>query len=118
LRKPNEWMVASMRAVGMSPSDVRPLVRANTMLGEPLWQPPAPNGFSDMSDAWTDGLPQRLDIANRFARQIGEMIDPDTVADATFGPLLSRDTRETVTRAESRAQAVALLLMAPEFQRR
>lgn len=118
LRKPNEWMVASMRAVGMSPSDVRPLVRANTMLGEPLWQPPAPNGFSDMSDAWTDGLPQRLDIANRFARQVGEMIDPDTVADATFGPLLSRDTRETVTRAESRAQAVALLLMAPEFQRR
>ena len=118
LRKPNEWMVASMRAVGIRPSDVRPLVRANTMLGEPLWQPPAPNGFSDMSDAWADGLPQRLDIANRFARQVGEMIDSDAVAEATFGPLLSRETRETVTRAESRAQAVALLLMAPEFQRR
>ena len=118
MRKPNEWMVASMRATGISPTDVRPLVNANTLLGEPLWRPPAPNGFSDMNDAWTDGLAARLDIANRFARQIGEMIDPETVAEQSFGPLLSPDTRETIARAESRAQAVALLLMAPEFQRR
>jgi len=118
LRKPNEWMVSSMRATGIFPSDVRPLVNANTLLGEPLWRPPAPNGFSDMNDAWTDGLAARLDIANRFARQIGEMIDPETVAEQSFGPLLSRDTQETLARAESRAQAVALLLMAPEFQRR
>ena len=107
-----------MRATGIFPSDVRPLVNANTLLGEPLWRPPAPNGFSDMNDAWTDGLASRLDIANRFARQIGEMIDPETVAEQSFGPLLSRDTQETLARAESRAQAVALLLMAPEFQRR
>jgi len=118
LRKPNEWMVASMRATGIFPSDVRPLVNADNLLGEPLWRPPAPNGFSDMNDAWTDGLASRLDIANRFSRQIGEMIDPETVAEQSFGPLLSRDTRETIARAESRAQAVALLLMAPEFQRR
>ena len=118
LRKPNEWMVASMRAIGMAPSDVRPLVNANTLLGEPLWRPPAPNGFSDMSDAWTDGLAPRLDIANRFARQVAELIDPETVAEASFGALLSRETQQAVRRAESRAQAVALLLMAPEFQRR
>ena len=118
LRKPNEWMVASMRATGIFPSDVRPLVRANTLLGEPLWRPPAPNGFSDLNDAWTDGLASRLDIANRFARQVAEMVDPETVAEQSFGPLLSRDTQETLRRAESRAQAVALLLMAPEFQRR
>ncbi|MBS0245272.1 MAG: DUF1800 family protein [Proteobacteria bacterium] len=118
LRKPNEWMVASMRATGILPSDVRPLINADNMLGEPLWRPPAPNGFSDMNDAWTDGLASRLDIANRFSRQVAELVDPETVAEQSFGPLLSRDTRETLARAESRAQAVALLLMAPEFQRR
>ena len=34
-------------------------------VGEPLWRPPAPKGFSDESGPWLDGLAQRLDIANR-----------------------------------------------------
>ena len=35
-----------------------------------------------------------------------------------LGPLASDETRRTVARAESKPQALALLLMAPEFQRR
>ena len=118
LRKPDDWLVSALRAVGITPSDVRPLVYAQNMLGEPLWRPPAPNGFSDNNAAWMDGLAQRLDIANQFGRRSGDLIDPAFVAESSFGPLLSRDTRETVARAESRPQAVALLLMSPEFQRR
>ncbi|MGI8527274.1 MAG: DUF1800 domain-containing protein [Pseudolabrys sp.] len=118
LRRPAEWLVSALRATGISPSDVRPLVQEQNLLGEPLWCPPAPNGFSDDSATWMDGLAQRLDIANRFARRTGDLIDPEGVAEAAFGPLLSVDTRETLARAESRPQAVALLLMSPEFQRR
>ena len=44
---------------------------AQNLLGEPLWRPPAPKGFSDDSAAWLDGLAQRLDIANQLARRIG-----------------------------------------------
>jgi len=36
----------------------------------------------------------------------------------TLGPLASSETRQAVARAESRPQALALLFMAPEFQRR
>jgi uncharacterized protein (DUF1800 family) len=118
LRRPREWLVNCMRATGINPTDVRPLLQALNLLGEPLWRPPAPNGFSDDSNAWMDGLAQRLDIANRFAQRTAELIDPETVADAAIGPLLSKDTRETLARAESRTQAIALLLMSPEFQRR
>jgi len=118
MRRPGEWLVGALRATGISPSDVRPLIQAQNLLGEPLWRPPAPNGFSDDSAAWMDGLAQRLDIANQFARRTGDLIDPQTVAEASFGPLLSNDTQQTVARAESRQQAVALLLMSPEFQRR
>jgi uncharacterized protein (DUF1800 family) len=118
LRRPREWLVSCLRATGINPTDVRPLVQALNLLGEPLWRPSAPNGFSDDSNAWMDGLAQRLDIANRFAQRTGELIDPETVADAALGPLLSKDTRETLSRAESRTQAIALLLMSPEFQRR
>lgn len=118
MRKPSEWLVGALRATGISPSDVRPLIQAQNLLGEPLWRPPAPNGFSDDSAAWMDGLAQRLDIANQFARRTGDLIDPQTVAEASFGPLLSNDTQQTLARAESRQQAVTLLLMSPEFQRR
>jgi uncharacterized protein (DUF1800 family) len=118
LRRPSEWIVSYLRATGVNPTDVRPLVQALNLLGESLWRPPAPNGFSDGNDAWMDGLAQRLDIANRFAQRTGELVDPETVAESAFGPLLSADTRETLARAESRTQAVALLLMSPELQRR
>jgi uncharacterized protein (DUF1800 family) len=118
LRRPREWLVSCLRATGINPTDARPLVQALNLLGEPLWRPPAPNGFSDDSNAWMDGLAQRLSLANRFAQRTGELIDPQTVADAAFGPLLTKDTRDTLVRAESRTQAIALLLMSPEFQRR
>jgi uncharacterized protein (DUF1800 family) len=35
-----------------------------------------------------------------------------------LGPLASEDTRRAIRRAESRPQALTMLLMAPEFQRR
>jgi uncharacterized protein (DUF1800 family) len=118
LRRPSEWLVNSLRALNLTPPDVRPILQAQNMLGEPLWRPPAPNGFSDESAPWMDGLAQRLDIANNLSRRVGEFIDPDAVASRALGPLLSKETKQTIALAESRPQAIALLLMAPEFQRR
>jgi len=60
----------------------------------------------------------RLDIATRIASHIGNMIDPRDLVEFAFGKAVSPDTRLTVTRAATRQQAVALLLMSPEFQRR
>jgi uncharacterized protein (DUF1800 family) len=119
LKKPGEWMMAAMRVSGLQIRDVRHLVNAQNLLGEPLWRPPAPKGFSDDSAAWIDGLAERLDIANRTARLVGNTGgEPDAMVDAALGPLASAETRQTVGRAESRPQALALLLMSPEFQRR
>jgi uncharacterized protein (DUF1800 family) len=118
LKRPAEWVVSSLRASGMTISDVRRVINTLNLLGEPLWRPPAPKGFSDDSAAWLDGLTQRLDISNEMARRIGGMTDPETVADDALGPLASAETRQTLARAESRQQALVLLLMSPEFQRR
>jgi len=87
-------------------------------MGEPLWRPPSPNGFSDDNGAWIDGLALRLDIANRFAQLVADRVDVDAVLETALGPLASSETRQALGRAESRVQALALLLMAPEFQRR
>jgi len=118
LKKPGEWIVAALRATGVTPPDIRPVLQAHNLLGEPLWRPSAPKGFPDDSAAWMDGLAERLDIANQFARRVAPLVDPEGAVDLALGPLASAETRQTVARAESRPQALALLLMAPEFLRR
>lgn len=119
LKKPSEWIAAALRATGArSAVPIPRLMAAQAMLGEALWRPPAPNGFSDSEAAWIDGIPHRLDMANAFAGRVANELDPLALLDDSLGPLASAQTRQTVARAESRTQAVALLLMAPEFLRR
>ncbi len=117
LKRPGEWITAAWRVTGLPASDPRPLINMRNLLGEPLGRPPAPKGFDDVEAAWMDGLAQRLDIANQLSRRAATA-DPKALIETALGPLASAETRQAVARAESRPQAVALLLMAPEFQRR
>jgi uncharacterized protein (DUF1800 family) len=118
LKRPGEWVVGALRAVAAASPDIGPVMQAHNLLGEPLWRPAAPKGFADESAPWLDGLAQRLDIANQFARRFGAGADPREAFEEALAPLASDETRQTITRAESRPQALALLFMAPEFQRR
>ena len=74
-------------------------------------------GFSADSADWMDGLSERLDVANELARRVAGLVDPQGVVDIALGPLATAETRQAIARAESRPQALALLLMASEFQR-
>jgi len=117
LKTPAQWITAGLRLTGAY--DTIPIGRimvAQTALGEPLWRPPAPNGFADTEAAWIDGVPRRLDIANEFAARV-PAADPAALIELSLGPLASAETRATISRAESRRQALAFLVMAPEFLR-
>jgi uncharacterized protein (DUF1800 family) len=118
LKRPGEWLIAALRASGTSPPDIAAVLQAQNLLGEPLWRPAAPAGFSDDDAAWLDGLAQRLDIANQMARRVAGQVDPEAAAESALGPLALEDTRTAISRAESRPQGLTLLFMAPEFQRR
>jgi uncharacterized protein (DUF1800 family) len=118
LKRPGEWLVAATRATGVTAPDARPIIGALNMLGEPLWRPPAPKGFDDVNAAWMDGLAQRIDIANQAARRVTVAADPRQLVDTALGPLASAETRQAVARAETRPEAITLLLMSPEFLRR
>src|SRR5580693_432807 len=114
VKRPGEWIVAALRATGIS-GDIQRIVGGMALLGEPLWRPPAPKGFSDDNAAWLDGLAQRLDIANTFAQRVGDRLDAVSVADTALGPLASAETRRAIATAESKPQAMTFLLMASEF---
>jgi uncharacterized protein (DUF1800 family) len=120
LKLPSAWIVAMLRLAGpaeLPPNTIGRVIGAQAALGEALWRPPAPNGYPDTEAAWIDGVPHRLDIANEFAARVAANVDPLALLEAGLGPLASAETRQTVGRAETRAQALTLLVMAPEFLR-
>jgi uncharacterized protein (DUF1800 family) len=118
LKTPAEWIVAALRLTGGGQAvPVGMLMGAQAQLGAALWRPPAPNGYSDREAAWIDGVPRRLDLANQFANRLATGVDPLALLDSALGPLASAQTRDTVARAESPAQALTLLVMSPEFLR-
>lgn len=117
LKRPSEWHIGALRLTGSRGNAAR-FMRSQLLLGEPLWRPPAPNGYSDFQSAWIDGLAERADIASNFAGRVADRLEPVVLVDQGLGPLASTETRDTVARAGSRGQALALLLMSPEFLRR
>jgi uncharacterized protein (DUF1800 family) len=118
LKPPAEWIAGVIRLSGTQAIiPIGRIMYAQATLGAPLWRPPAPNGWPDTEAAWIDGIPHRVDIASEFAGR-AQGVDPLLLLNSGLGPLASRETHDTVARAETRAQALALLVMSPEFLRR
>jgi uncharacterized protein (DUF1800 family) len=119
LRTPAEFTLATARLINVLPPRPQPLLNMMAQMGQPLWDPSGPNGFPDLSSAWAspNGMKARLDASTRIARAT-VVESPMTLLNEAFGAAASAPTRQAVARAESREQALALLLMSPEFQRR
>ena len=120
MRSPYEFLVATGRLLARIPEDPGLYLGGLNLLGQPLWSPAGPNGFPDSNAAWSapEGMKLRLDVSAQVASRIGDSIDPRQLLQLAAADAASAETRQTVERAESRQQALALLLMSPEFQRR
>jgi uncharacterized protein (DUF1800 family) len=118
LKRPSEWVIGMLRATGGVQIDPVRFTNGQTLLGEPLWRPSAPKGYPDDEASWIDGMGRRLDIANRVAERVAGRVDPQDVMENVLGSCVSPEARDAVGRAESRQQALALLFMSAEFQRR
>lgn len=120
MRSPYDFLVASGRLLARVPEDPGFYLNSLNLLGQPLWTPAGPNGFPDTAAAWAapEGIKLRLDIASQMGARLGNNIDPRDLLEFAAADAASVETRRTIERAESRQQALALLLMSPELQRR
>ena len=120
IRSPYEFLMAIGRLLGRIPEDPGRYLGGLNVLGQPLWSPAGPNGFPDTNAAWAapEGMKLRLDISAQVASRLADNIDPRDLLELAAADAASPETRRTVERAETRQQALALLLMSPEFQRR
>lgn len=119
-RTPYEFLVAAGRMMVAVPVEPGRYLGPLNVLGQPLWSPAGPNGFADTAAVWAspEGMKLRLDIAAQFASRTGDGVEPRDLLGVVAGDAASADTVAAIDRAESRKQAMALLLMSPEFQRR
>ena len=119
IRSPLEFLVASLRATGRT-YDYGQSLQFTQLLGQPIWNPPGPNGFPDTEAQWVtpEGMKVRLEVAMTIARQTPGHFNPSLMINSLLGEGASEQTRHAVARADSRAQGLGILLMSPEFQRR
>jgi uncharacterized protein (DUF1800 family) len=118
LKRPSEWVVGMVRAAGITQTDPARFTGGQALLGEPLWRPSSPKGYPDDEASWIDGMGRRLDVANNVAERVSGKVDPQDVIEHVLGPSVSPEVRQAVGRAESRQQALTLLFMSAELQRR
>jgi uncharacterized protein (DUF1800 family) len=118
LKRPGEWVVGMVRATSIVQVDAGRYTGGQALLGEPLWRPSSPKGYPDDEASWIDGMGRRLDVANNFAERVVATADPQDIIETVFASTVSDDVKQAVGRAESRQQALALLFMSAEFQRR
>src|SRR6201991_2271802 len=113
LKRPGEGVAGMVRAAGLTRYRDGQFLR-----GEPLWRPPSPKGFPDDEASWIDGMGRRLDVANNFAERVAGRVDPDEIIGSVLASAVSPEVSEAVGRAETRQQALVLLFMSADFQRR
>lgn len=94
VKTPFEFVISSLRAIGAEVDSTLPVARALQQQGMPLYLCQPPTGYKDTADAWVNSgaLISRMNFAVELA--------------------------ETIAKTTTPAQAVALALGSPEFQRR
>jgi uncharacterized protein (DUF1800 family) len=131
-KNPFEFVVSAIRVTGLDIANPLPLVQSLRDLGMPLYGAQPPTGYSDKAEAWVNSgaLLNRMNFAvaltggqMRALRTSGyraasaEEARQSLFATALAGEV-SPSTAATVEKASTPAQAAALTLGSPDFQKR
>lgn len=119
-KTPWEWTVSALRGIGARELPDLKAAGALTELGQPTWWPGSPAGWDDIAASWAapDALLRRVEVARAIAATVGDRLDARTLGLRLLPAIWSPSSAAAVASADSPAQAMALLLVAPEFMRR
>jgi uncharacterized protein (DUF1800 family) len=120
-KTPREFYLSSLRASGLSLSKRLNPYYSLRELGQLPFNAGSPAGYEDSEVDWlsSSSILTRTDWSVQFAslwqRKVNSL---PTLISTLFGKDISELSENSILRAESKAQALTLLLMSPEFQRR
>jgi uncharacterized protein (DUF1800 family) len=119
-KTPEDFVFSTLRSLNVAPNQPEEVVRTFELLGQRQYTPGSPAGWPDTSKSWdgSDALMHRVLWASRVAARYEQGMDPVELAASSLGGYTRPETLTALKRASSSTQALALLLMSPEFQRR
>lgn len=104
---------------------IRPLLNPLTVgaakkLGQPVWEPPSPDGFEEDFSTWISSsqLTGRIEWSQKVATTAAPRSEPLELARTVLRDAARDDTLAVVAQAPSRQAGLSLLLASPEFNRR
>ncbi|MEL4178832.1 DUF1800 domain-containing protein [Roseateles sp. PN1] len=118
-KTPYQYLLSSLRALGVNAPEVGPLLGWLAQAGMPLYGAQTPDGYKAVAAAWmnADALAQRVQLAGNLAKRLSR--SGDAAGLAAHGGLfaqLSAGTRTAIAK-EPVAMQVALALGSPDFMR-
>jgi len=130
VRQPFEYLAASLRGLGVSGEQVMALEpkQARSWLFSPMarmgqrWGgPPGPDGWPEVAEKWitAPGLAARIEWAMKIPRRLcQDLPEPQDLIERALGDTASESLRLAATRAETRHEAVGIVLASADFNRR
>jgi uncharacterized protein (DUF1800 family) len=127
IKKPLEFIASALRASGADMRITPQLLRYLARMGEPLFLAQPPTGFPDVAQSWIS--PAMLLTRMNFVADLVESRLPGArlpgdraIDEQSFARLIAPEGLSTATQSAlgnlQGARALALLLAAPEFQRK
>ncbi len=120
-KTPYEFLISGYRAIGAAPQDFAKFGPVLTGLGQQPFNAPSPKGWAEDAGAWAapDAIVKRMSWSEAFSQVAAPVVgQPIQIAQNSLGAQLSPPVALAISRAESRPEALSILLMSPEFQRR
>ena len=119
-KTPQELVFSTLRALDVQPHEPQEALRSFEFLGQRQYTPGSPAGWPDTAQSWdgSDALMHRVLWASRVGERFEKGRDPVAVCRESLGSFARPETLTALQRAASGTQALALLIMSPEFQRR
>lgn len=130
VKPPFDYMASACRALGVNPEQLagwgakpirRNFIAPLRLMGQDWQSPVGPDGWEEADAAWVtpQGLSARLRWAMAAPRRLmAPLPDPVAFASQCLGTRANQRVQFVASAAETRAEAIGLVLSAPAFQRR
>jgi uncharacterized protein (DUF1800 family) len=120
-KTPNDFVISTFRALDHVPDNLQQITGFLNELGQRPFTPGSPAGWPDTAASWDggDALLKRIEWSGAVGKRVGggKGFDVGQLASSVMGPV-SDATLASIRGATDSGQALALLISAPEFQRR
>jgi uncharacterized protein (DUF1800 family) len=119
-KTPQDFVISTFRALDHVPESLQQITGNLNELGQRPFVPGSPAGWPDVAAHWngSDPLLKRIEWGAAVGRRVGGRLNGVDLAAAVLGPVNDATLAAIRAASPSAGQALALLIAAPEFQRR